>query len=254
MNSFPLLCRISVAVALLFSLPSLQAEPAQFPGLAPAATPAPAPVPLPAKAGLEAQAAKIIIPKLQFRDATLAEAVNFLKAKARALDPAHAGLNIGIAAPAEGDAKLTLTLTEISLAEALHYVAAKVGLHVRYDAAAITITAPEEADWKRLKLPPSPESRKVEAKAQAIVFPKIELHESSVTEAIDFIQIKAAALAPDKRAINVVNLDLPLDARITAGLKDVSLYDLLHFIARLTGGELVAEPEALVLRTVSPDK
>ena len=128
---------------------------------------------------------RIIIPKLEFKEATIAEAVEFLKEKSRVLDttdpnPASRGVNIVLklegggggpapeaapapgapaipglealpgAAPAAGaapafaagnpgDARITVSLTNIPLSEALRYVTNLAGLKYKVEPFAVSI-------------------------------------------------------------------------------------------------------------------
>jgi beta-lactamase regulating signal transducer with metallopeptidase domain len=76
------------------------------------------------------KAKSLVLPRMEFREATLGESVEFFKAKARTLDPDGKGLNIVMAAGVNAEMKVTLSLTDISIWEALGYVArlAKVEL------------------------------------------------------------------------------------------------------------------------------
>lgn len=132
---------------------------------------------------------RIVIPKLEFKEATIAEAVDFLKEKSRTLDttepnPANRGVNIVLklegggsgaapapdpaaapaapaipgldalpgAAPAPGagampafavgspgDARITVSLTNIPLSEALRYVTNLAGLKYKVEPFAVSI-------------------------------------------------------------------------------------------------------------------
>jgi hypothetical protein len=242
--------RVSQSVALLLLVAQLNAAEPAPKSPAAAASPAHALAPPPATNDLHDRAARLVIPSLDFRNATFAESVQFLRAKARALDPTHPDLNIEIAPVAAGhDAKITLSLKEISLAEALHYLAAKADLNVRYGATAISLEPGPAAEWKRLKMPASPESARLKEKALSIIIPKLEFREASLTESLDFIQAKSRSLDPDQRGVNIVNLDVPVaDARFTLSLTKVPVYEALRYVAELAGGKLFVEPEALVLR------
>jgi hypothetical protein len=242
--------RLSQSIALLLLVTQLNAAEPAPKAPAPAASPARAGEPAPATNELHERAARLVIPSLQFRDATLAESVQFLRAKARALDPAHPDLNIEIAPAADGnDAKITLSLKQVSLAEALHYLAALAGLNVRFGATAISVEPGPAAEWKRLKMPASPESAKLKEKALAMIIPKLEFREAALMQALDFIQAKSRSLDPDQRGVNIVNLDLAAaDARLTLSLTNVPVYEALRHVAELAGGKLFVEPEALVLR------
>jgi len=146
----------------------------------------------------------IIIPKIEFREATVREAVDFLKQKSRDLDvqeadPSRRGVNIVLkmestpglsAAPAApvapaapavpglpdanavpapaaplapsiapSEARITLSLTNIPLAEALRYITNLAGLKVKIDPYAVTIVPLSEPTdtliTKEYKVPPS---------------------------------------------------------------------------------------------------
>ena len=145
----------------------------------------------------------IIIPKIEFRDATVREAVDFLKQKSHDLDtqepdPARRGVNIVLklettpglsvspAAPAAAapavpglpldanaaapvtaaahpiapsEARITLSLTNIPLSEALRYITNLAGLKVKIDPYAVTIVPLSEPTdtliTKEYKVPPS---------------------------------------------------------------------------------------------------
>ncbi len=105
---------------------------------------------------------RIIIPKLDLRDATIYEAVDFLQKKSVDLDvlepdPSRRGVNIvlklddgraanGFIPPLEdpngngpGEARITVSLTNIPLIEALKYVTALANLKFKVDPYAVTI-------------------------------------------------------------------------------------------------------------------
>lgn len=133
----------------------------------------------------------IIIPKLDFRDATVSEALDFLRQKSRDLDtqepdPSRRGLNIvdkaappdvaGFPAPASpaipgleaapgsipspataGEPRLNISLSNIPVGEALKYVAQLSNLKVKIDPDAVSLVPPsmntEEIVTKEYKLP-----------------------------------------------------------------------------------------------------
>ena len=114
----------------------------------------------------------IIIPKIEFHEATVAEAISFLKQKSKDLDPNKQGVNIvlkvegggGAPAPAPGaapaaapgaapapeaapaaptgspaEARITLSLQNIPLFEALRYITSLANLKVKIDPYAVAI-------------------------------------------------------------------------------------------------------------------
>ncbi|MDQ3622090.1 MAG: type II and III secretion system protein [Verrucomicrobiota bacterium] len=166
-------------------------------------------------ARIQAKLDRIIIPRLEFKDATIREAVEFLKKKSVELDttepdPTQKGVNIVLkldapqgmglpppemvppaplpgaipglepapgvppaapAAPApppvpSGDARITVSLTNIPLVEALKYVTSLANLKFKVDAYAVSIvplgTITEVLLTKEYKVPPGFISRAAE--------------------------------------------------------------------------------------------
>ena len=81
----------------------------------------------------EVQANKIILPKVQFQEATLAEAVEFLRIKSRELDPEKKGLNILLKPGGDPKARITLSLKDVPALEALRYCAELAGHQLSAD-------------------------------------------------------------------------------------------------------------------------
>jgi hypothetical protein len=83
-------------------------------------------------------ASKIVIPKLEFRDAKLDEALAFLRQKTVTLDPQKKGINI-VRIPAAGgkdpgnEAAITLSLEKIPVTDALIYCAEQTGYTLTAD-------------------------------------------------------------------------------------------------------------------------
>jgi hypothetical protein len=121
-----------------FLLATLNAGPANTPGI-----PAPAelrvrldfltadvlrrekvPAKSPGAAAMIGRAQGIQIPKLEFRDVTLSEAVGFLRRKSEELDPDKKGLNFLLKRdPEKAEPRITLSLKDVSLYDATRYVA-----------------------------------------------------------------------------------------------------------------------------------
>lgn len=239
-------CLRRFAALILLVLPLQAAEPAKQDAPAAGA----------AKGELAERAARLKLPQLAFRDATLPEGIGFLRQQAKQLDPNHADFNIEIAPAAAAKAgTITLSLREISLAEALHYVAAVAGLNVRYGAAAVTVEPGPAAEWKRPVEIVTPDTKRVLAKSVSIHIPRAEFRGASLEESLAFIRQKAQQHDPDQVGVNIVNLDLKSPENgLNLMLWNLPVLELLRYVANLAGGELVAEPEALVVRQVTPAK
>jgi len=83
----------------------------------------PAPLVQDAENPLWARATRIIIPKIDAREASVAEVVDFLQKKAIDADPDKQGVKIVLKPGTTTTARLTMKLTNIPLIEALRYVA-----------------------------------------------------------------------------------------------------------------------------------
>ena len=127
---------------------------------------------------------RIIIPRVDFRDATVRQAITFLQQRSRDLDtteadaerrginivlklpstppPAPAALEIegeGPSAPAySADSRITLNLTNVPLYEALRYVATLAGLKVKVEPFAVSIVPLSEPtdtlEQREFRVPP----------------------------------------------------------------------------------------------------
>jgi len=127
---------------------------------------------------------RIVIPRVDFRDATIRQAISFLQQRSRDLDttesdPERRGVNIVLKLPStpapvpaalqvEGespvlptysaDSRITLNLTNVPLYEALRYVATLAGLKVKVEPFAVSIVPLSEPtdtlEQREFKVPP----------------------------------------------------------------------------------------------------
>ncbi|MGB8168499.1 MAG: hypothetical protein WCF18_13460, partial [Chthoniobacteraceae bacterium] len=206
--------------------------------------------------------ASIIIPRIDFRDATLSEAVAFLVAKGRAAGTIP--VNIVVPQPPVPVPMITMSMTNMPLPEAVQYVASLAGLQVRRDANAFILEKPSDSApaGPAAEIPSDFEAGATASaalqKARSIVIPRIVFEEATVARAIDFLRVRATELDPEtdptKRGVNIFLLDptaASATARITINLTNVPLSEALRYVAGLSGLELAAEPAALVLRAKS---
>ena len=110
---------------------------------------------------------EIAIPRIDFQDATIREAVDFIKQRAAALDtteqdPSRKGINIVLKLSAdapEANSRITLALTDIPLRAAIDYVAKAANLKLKIEPYAVAIVPQSESTdiliTKEYKVPPS---------------------------------------------------------------------------------------------------
>jgi len=91
--------------------------------------------------GLEAALRNIIIPTVDFRDATVREAVAFVSQKVRELSGGKRSVNVVWMVPPEqaDSARVTLSLQNVPASEVLRYIGDSSNLRFSYDAHAVKI-------------------------------------------------------------------------------------------------------------------
>jgi hypothetical protein len=96
-----------------------------------------------ASASLRRRIEGVIVPEVNVREASVSEVIDFLKEQAQTLSANKSPVNVVWEAPEQTKtAKVTLSLHEVPLTDALKYVTESVGLHYRVDAHAIVIYRP----------------------------------------------------------------------------------------------------------------
>ena len=101
----------------------------------------------PAAAAMIHQLRGIIVPKIEFHDTSISDAIDSLGQEVRRLDPEHRGCSIFLKLPtakaADGspapEPKITLTATNLPWWEALRAVAAQAGMKVKIEPYAVAI-------------------------------------------------------------------------------------------------------------------
>lgn len=94
-----------------------------------------------AKVKTKPSAGEVLLPKVLFQDATLTEAVEFLRIKSRELDPEKKGLNILVKPGGDTKAKITMQLKDVPIYEALRYVAEISGCNLTVEGDVFVITS-----------------------------------------------------------------------------------------------------------------
>lgn len=110
---------------------------------------------------------EIIIPRIDFRDATVREALDFIRQRAAALDtlesdPTRKGINVVLKLPPDSpDAatRITLSLTDVPLRAAIDYIARAANLKLKVEPFAVVVVPQSEPIdilvTKEYKVPPS---------------------------------------------------------------------------------------------------
>jgi hypothetical protein len=194
-------------------------------------------------------AGSIIIPRMEFNQAKLSEAVQFLIAKGRAAGIAP--VNIVVLNAPKPEPTMTFVLGNIPLSDAVRYVAESSGMSVRRDATAFVI----EPATKAPKAGATADSSGAAQKAEAIIIPRVQFRDAALAEALAFLRTRAAVLDPDpnpaQRGVNILAMPPAPGSppvKLTLDLEKTSLVDTLRYVASLANLRLDAEPSALILR------
>jgi len=236
---------------------------------------------------------RIIIPKLEFREATFREALEFLKKRSVELDPNSRPIGgrgvivrlppvvqsqgAALAIPTEAaapsppppgvpgldtpaavtetspplrpdpdavgpqEARITLSLTNISLYEALRYITSQAGLKLRILTDAIEIVPVSDPD-------PMHTREKKRKEVSHLVIAKLELRDVTLDEAIEVLHRESRRLDPRHRGVSiVVDPDPPMTPqeaeeirKITAGTGPFTLSASLETVPLTSALRLVA--------------
>ncbi len=198
------------------------------------------PKPAAKKSPLHTKLDTIVIPQIQFSDATLEEAVAFLRQKSADLDTATAdpnqkGLNMILKTDASSDsAKISLDLKDVTLSQVLRYITELANLKMTVEPFAVTL-----APAAKKSVEATTDSISAAAtSADKIVLPSVEFRDATLAEAITFIRIKSRDLDPDKKGINILLKGNGGSAKITLSLKNVPVSEALRYCAELAGQKL----------------
>ncbi len=196
--------------------------------------------------------ASVVIPQIKLEEVPLRDALVLLQQQSRQQDPEKKGIHFILDPSAEPrqDALITLKLTQVPVAEALRYITQLGGVAYVTEADSVRILSLEKIQELEAFASPrdtSPGSASAESMAAKVDLfqrlmdtriPLLEFRESSLEDAIKFIQQKAVELDPDKRAVNVVfdpSVEKGVTRKITCSFRNVSLMKAFGFATEVTG-------------------
>jgi beta-lactamase regulating signal transducer with metallopeptidase domain len=191
------------------------------------------------------------LPKLELNDVTSSDAWAILQAKIRELDPAGSEIKFVVDPPPAGAPKITLSLTQAPVSEALDYVARLAGLSVTYgDDSVILGPAPQPVTV--VTHPPLPDNGKKwppQEMAERLILPGIEFHEASLPEVVTYLVAASKELDPAKSGVPILqDPQAGKDVKITLTLANISVAEALRYVADLAGAKLRYESYAVTLR------
>jgi len=188
---------------------------------------------------------KAIRLSLDFNNATLEEAVMFLRVESKRLDPAHQQFNFIISPQATAAAKpVTVTLNKVVYEQALQTVCELAGVKYVVEANDIRILAPSETAPDAFSgLPAVQPGDKAAAetlhKLAAITIDRVNFQKLDVAAAIQFLSAKSRELDPEHAGINFVLGPIADDGKVrrqlSLTLDHIPLGDLIREIEAQTG-------------------
>ncbi len=193
-------------------------------------------------ASAEVRVQQIVIPRVEWRQTALREALGFLQQKGRATDPEQRGVNIVLLPPPFEPPTVTLAAQDIPLTDVLRSAAGQTNTEVRYRPTAIVLAPPGSAE-------PRPLAEGLGAKANSILLPKVEFRDSTLHDGVEFFRRKARSLDPQGEGVNIVLQDgAGSEAKVSILLTDIPLGEALQYFAEQAGYEVVTDAAALTVR------
>lgn len=192
-----------------------------------------------------ARAAKLYLPVVQVKAATLEETAAYLQRQSIACDPQHKGVQCRVDPSAAGHHRLDLDFQQFSVDGAVRMIAQLTHVQCVATADGYTFTAPTPgaAPMAAGKL------TKAEAKGATLVIPVLALEQVTVAAALDSLRATAKTLDPAKQGVNLVlRVDKPAAlASISLSLSDVPLTEALRLIGELAQLEMRSDDHTLTL-------
>ena len=201
------------------------------------------------EAAIKKKLESIVIPKIDFEDTTLDEAIDFLRLRCSELDQAESdphkkGLNFVVTqSPQNTPPRLNLRLQNIAAAILLKYLADQVHMRIRINESFVELKPIEATDTPELK---ATTCEATEA-AAAIIIPRVDFEDATLDDVVLFMNLRIKELAQGGK-MPVLSLDAAADrgARIHAlRLKNVSVLTLVSYVAASTNHRVIPDGNTL---------
>lgn len=201
---------------------------------------------------MRARLQQIILPSVQFSEASLEEALEFFRIKSRTLyvgeESGRQGLNLVLNVVPAPATSIDLHLANIPLIEALKYTAilADLDLHVDDNAVVFRAKVPSK---KEDAIPgiSKPEARAAQ-NARRFIRPQVQFSGASLEEALEFLRAPYACNeGMENRHVNFILKQGGKAASISLDLKDVSVWDAVRYIAEQSDHTVSADDYSIIL-------
>ena len=216
---------------------------------------------------ITAKLRSIILTTVQFKDAKVEDAVEFLRVKSRQLDtttsdPAQKGVSILLRQPPAATATISLNLKNVPLIEALRQVADRAGLNYVIEPHAVVLGVAPAGESSSVGIegntPYFGKASSLESPAtnptlaDKIILPEVEFHDVTLSTAIDFLKSKSQKLNPEKRAPKMIlKPGGKEEARFSLSLKQVPLTQAMRYCAQLAGYDLTRSEDVFTFTPIT---
>ena len=197
----------------------------------------------------------VVLPTIEFVDVPLYQALDFLQIRSGELSGSPGlGINFILKGGEElRNIPITLNLRDVSLGQALWFIAEIGHLNFSVDQHAVIVSKPDE--WEKVPARPTSTDRKVAEKVNQIVIPRVEFSEVPLPDAVDLLRTLSRELDPEKKGINLVLLGDVGEGNtpeISLQLSRIPLAEAIRYTAQLADYEVRLENGAVLLCPTPP--
>lgn len=195
---------------------------------------------------LAAQLEALILPRLDFKDASLASALDALRQMAAKASNGSLRPGLVTAPGLDTTTPVTLHLTQIPWMEALRYVGDLADVDFAVDDYAISVKQRLPGSALTTKTPAAMAQRKA---LQALVLPKVEFTEIPLGSALDALCLQVAAASGGRvRPSFVIEPGLDGSAPVTLHLASIPFTEALAYLGDVADAQFVVERYAISAR------
>lgn len=217
----------------------------------------------PAEAMLREKLHNMILPRLDFEDVSVEEAIDFLAFRSKELDQdENDGMKgIRFVVPSETNMSLNripeLRLRNASYAAALRYICMMTDMRCEVDGGVTLVPKDPNAAWNDFGslLEEKGDTQYIASKFRHLTVPRVNFENASIYEAFDFLRLRSAemdvtTIDPGRKGINFV-IHIPKEMRTPIvdklQMRDVSFEDAVKEICAKTGMRYEVEEYAVIL-------
>ena len=195
--------------------------------------------------GQEAIWRRLYKPTVQFEDASIEEACEYLVTSIRAAcDPplGQPPFNLVLKSTADASSrKLSIDVRAVPIHDALRYIGELSRLELRYHANAVVLSPPGDR-FIHAELPGSSAAKQ---RADKIVLPTVELVGASLEDVVSFVRLKSKQLDPAGKDVQiVVKAGLKPSKHWDLSLRHVSVSEVLRYAAGMMEVKLIVDDAA----------